>query len=140
MVMFQKTKPLASPFLPFSPNDRFGAGFYNRNMSTKPQNDWHLKDWLKALAVKQSKLLELTDWDKRKTSELVNGKQRYNRDIINEAAWALNLQPYELLMHPADAMEIRNLRNSISLAAERRAIYHFEPDDLSDLSSTRKQQ
>lgn len=63
----------------------------------------------------------------RKTSELVNGKQRYNRDVVNEAAIALNLKPYELLMHPQDAMEIRQLHQSIALAAERRSEYKAQP-------------
>ena len=101
-------------------------------MAQAPQFDWYLADWLKTLRVKQAKLMELADWDKRKTSELVNGKQRYNRDIVNEAAAALNLQPYELLMHPQDAMEIRQLRQSIALAAQRRGDYDPRPESGSN--------
>ena len=52
---------------------------------------------------------------------------------MNEAAAALGLKPFELLMHPAEAAEMRAVRNSISLAAERRLEYKAaHPDDLPD--------
>ncbi|HEV2079416.1 MAG TPA: hypothetical protein VGR19_05915, partial [Allosphingosinicella sp.] len=36
----------------------------------------------------------------------------YYREILNPIADALHLQPYELLMHPEDAMAIRNMIHS----------------------------
>lgn len=49
----------------------------------------------------------------------MNGKSRYNRDIINAVALALHVEPYELLMHPADANRIKRLRQTaIEIAAE----------------------
>lgn len=41
---------------------------------------------------------------------MVAGKQQYTRDAVNELAAYLNIQPFELLMHPADAMALRRLR------------------------------
>lgn len=72
--------------------------------------DWYLGDWLKTLQVSQADLVRLTDYPKAKVSDLVNGKQRYNRDILNDIAHALNIKPFELLMHPSDAMAQRRMR------------------------------
>lgn len=72
--------------------------------------DWHLKEWLAATNTTQADLVRLTDYPKAKVSDLVNGKQRYNRDILNDVAHALNIKPHELLMHPEDAMGLRRMR------------------------------
>lgn len=72
--------------------------------------DWYLTDWLKTLHVSQAELGRRTDYPKAKVSDLVTGKQRYNRDILNDIANALNIKPHELLMHPSDAMAIRRMR------------------------------
>jgi transcriptional regulator with XRE-family HTH domain len=74
--------------------------------------DWHLKDWLKSLRVSQAELCRRTDYPKAKVSDLVTGKQRYNRDILNDIAAALHLEPYELLMDPATAMAQRRFRKA----------------------------
>jgi transcriptional regulator with XRE-family HTH domain len=62
--------------------------------------DWYLKEWLKATTTSQAELVRRTDYPKAKVSDLVTGKQRYNRDILNDIASALNVYPFELLMHP----------------------------------------
>lgn len=72
--------------------------------------DWYLREWLKSTETSQAKLCELTGYPKAKVSELVNGKQRYNRDILNDISLALHLEPHELLMHPEDAMGLRQLK------------------------------
>jgi transcriptional regulator with XRE-family HTH domain len=61
-------------------------------------------------ATSQAELVRRTDYPKAKVSDLVTGKQRYNRDILNDVANALNIHPYELLMHPSDAMAQRRMR------------------------------
>lgn len=86
-------------------NARYQAGPYNLIVL-----DWFLTDWLKTLKVSQAELGRLTDYPKAKVSDLVTGKQRYNRDIMNDIANALNIKPSELLMHPADAMALRRMR------------------------------
>ena len=71
------------------------------------------------LRLRQVQLADRAGWDKRKTSDLVTGKQPYKRDTLNEAALALNIAPYELLMHPDDAMALRRLRDTaVRIAAE----------------------
>lgn len=102
---------------------------YNWNMAV-PTHDWYLADWLQSLALNQTTLSARTGWGKRKTSELVRGIQRYSRDTLNEAADALNLRPFELLLHPADAMEYRQLRESLlRIAAENKLRYVPQPAD-----------
>lgn len=106
-------------------------------MPSQPIHDWYLGDWLATLRMKQVDLMRLTGWDKRKTSMLVSGRQPYQRDVINEAAFALNLQPFELLMHPQDAMALRRLRDSaIAIAADSRSSYRVE--DAADWPDERK--
>ncbi len=76
--------------------------------------DWYLTDWLNSLHVTQAELGRRTDYPKAKVSDLVTGKQRYNRDVLNDIASALNLHPNELLLHPADAMAQRRMRAAAS--------------------------
>ena len=75
--------------------------------------DWYLKEWLAATETSQADLCRLTDYPKAKVSELVNGKQRYNRDILNDISKALNIYPFELLMHPEDAFQQRRMAQAI---------------------------
>ena len=90
-------------------------------MATLDQHDWYLPQWLGTLHVRQADLERLTGWDKRKASFLMNGKQPYKRETVNEAARALNIEPFELLMHPIDAFALRRLRETaLSIAADNR--------------------
>lgn len=85
----------------------------------KPRHDWYFKEWLQTLQLKQADIVAATDWPKSKVSKLVHGDVPYNRDIVNDAADAMNLRPYELLMHPDDAMALRRMRQSaVQIAAE----------------------
>ena len=91
-------------------------------MASIDDHDWYLPQWLGTLHVRQAELERLTGWDKRKASFLMTGKQPYKRETVNEAARALNIQPFELLMHPADAFALRRLRETaLSIAADNRA-------------------
>lgn len=91
----------------FSLNARPRPFLYNPNVL-----DWYLKQWLETLQVSQAELSRRTDYPKAKVSDLVTGKQRYNRDVLNDVAAALHLHPYEVLMHPDDAMAQRRLRRA----------------------------
>ena len=82
-------------------------------------HDWFLKEWLKTLGKKQADLVRDLDWNKAKASLTASGKQPYTREEVNEVSAYLHLHPYELLMHPSDAMALRKLRESaIAIAAE----------------------
>jgi transcriptional regulator with XRE-family HTH domain len=89
-------------------NARYWRGPYNLIVL-----DWYLKEWLAATNTTQADLVRLTDYPKAKISDLATGKQRYNRDILNEIAKALNIYPYELLMSPENAMTLRQMKIAV---------------------------
>lgn len=91
------------------------------------RHDWYLREWLQTLDCSITELRERTGWTHRIASQLTNRKLRWNRDHLCEAAFALHLDPWELLMHPSDAMEVRQLRASVALAADRRLQYDAGP-------------
>ncbi len=83
-----------------------------------PRHDWYLKEWLAALGKKQADIVRDLDWNKARVSLMIRGDQQYTRDAVNELSAYLNLSPYELLMHPDEAMALRRLRTDmIRLAA-----------------------
>lgn len=77
-------------------------------------------------------MIRRTDWSKATASQLYNNKQDYSPKVVNEAAKALNVAPYELLMKPETAMALRRLRqdalrvvedaNSLDQTEPRRAV------------------
>ena len=73
---------------------------------------WFIKEWMDYYQVKQSKMIEMTGWSKASASQIYNGIQDYSPRIVQEAADALNLENYELLMHPDKAMALRRLQAS----------------------------
>lgn len=56
-------------------------------------------------------------WAKASASTLWNGKQRYTQDLVDEVSTWFHIRPYELLMHPADAMALRQLRETAAKIA-----------------------
>lgn len=102
-------------------------------------HDWYLREWLDATGCSVTTLRERTGWTYRITSQMVNRKLRWNRDHLSQAATALHLDPWELLLHPQDAMEIRQLRSQVARAAEKRLDYKAPPreDDSDDGGANR---
>lgn len=90
-----------------------------------PQHDWYLKDWLRTLRKKQADIVRDLDWNKARVSLMIRGEQQYTRDAVNELAAYLSVHPYELLMHPDDAMRLRRLRDDAITLAHRAE----SPDD-----------
>ena len=95
-----------------SRNDYPAAALYYRGMAA-PGHDWYFKEWLRSLGKKQADVVRDLDWNKAKVSLTASGKQPYTRAEINEIADYLHLRPYELLMHPDDAMRLRRLRDEM---------------------------
>lgn len=84
----------------------------------EPRHDWYLKEWIKTLGKRQADIARDLDWNKARVSLMIRGEQQYTRDVVNQLSAYLNLAPYELLMHPDDAMAIRRLRQDIIRVAE----------------------
>ena len=113
----QSKRPLQAKSLDPRNAIRFAWCYYA--LMGKPLHDWYLKEWLRACQKKQADIARDLDWNKAKVSLTASGKQPYDRDDINEIADYLNIRPYELLMHPDDAMALRRLRaDMVRLAHE----------------------
>lgn len=101
-------------------NDLSGLGGYHWRMAAA-RHDWYLREWLRQAGKKQADVVRDLDWNKARVSLMMRGLQPYERDAVNELATYLNIRPYELLMHPDDAMAIRRLRaEMLRLAHETR--------------------
>jgi hypothetical protein len=87
-----------------------GQGGYPVRMSSPPQHDWYLKEWLRATGKKQKDLVKDLDWNKSKASLMVRGLQAYTKEEVNQVADYLNIRPWELLMLPEDAFALRRWR------------------------------
>lgn len=99
------------------PRERFS---YNRNMARRgiPKSPvrWYLREWMAACDMGkrggQTKMRELTGWSPATMSQLYNNQQDYNSKILEEAAAALGIEPFELLIPPDRAMALRKLRET----------------------------
>lgn len=95
--------------------------------------DWYLREWLDYYRMSQADLMRLTDWDRRKASHLVTGRQPYKRDDVNEAARALNLAAFELLIHPDEAFAYRRMKSdAVRWVAENPQTFAATEDLASD--------
>lgn len=93
------------------PNDFGWLPWYDPGMAD-PRHDWYLKQWLKSLGKIQEDVARDLGWNKAKVSLTANGKQPYTREEINEIAFYLNIEPFELLLPPERAMSLRQFRAS----------------------------
>lgn len=83
------------------------------------ESDWHIAEWLAHARKRQADLVNDLGWSRRKASDVCNGVQPYKRDIVNELAEWLGVEPYELLMRPDEAIQLRHLRQAmIAIAAQ----------------------
>lgn len=80
------------------------------------QINWYLREWMTMLHPKergrQAWMMGLTGWSKATMSQLYNNEQDYSPLKVNEAAKALNAEPWELLMPPERAMALRRIRST----------------------------
>ncbi|KQM88632.1 hypothetical protein ASE67_02510 [Sphingomonas sp. Leaf23] len=66
----------------------------------------------------QARMMELTGWSKATMNQLYNGKQNFNPEILETAAVALHVEPFELLIPPERAMALRSFRDTAALVAK----------------------
>lgn len=67
---------------------------------------------------RQAALVNELGWNKSKANLVWHGKQQYTRATVNEVAAWLDIQPYELLMLPSDALQLRQFRQAaLAIAA-----------------------
>lgn len=76
------------------------------------QPDWYLPQWMHTLKVSQAKLARECGWNGSTMHGIYHGRTNYYRDIVNLVASKLRIAPFELLMHPDEAMAYRRFRAS----------------------------
>lgn len=79
--------------------------------------DWHLQAWMTHFGKKQAALVNELGWDKSTANFIWHGKRPYQRKHINEVARWLDIEPYELLMSPHEALSLRQLRTAAKAIA-----------------------
>ncbi len=110
-----------------------------RTSNTVIGPDWHLVEWMRTLKVSQADIMRETGCGKARMSEIANGKTNYYREIVNDLARVLKVQPYELLMAPEEAMAIRRMRESaLQIAADNRATFTPAPPESARLDPSRR--
>lgn len=87
-------------------------------MAAPSGHDWFLLEWFAALGKKQRDLITGLDYQPAQAHRLWHGLQPYRRDNVEEISALLNIAPYELLMHPEEAMALRRLRSVIAEVAK----------------------
>jgi transcriptional regulator with XRE-family HTH domain len=87
---------------------------------------WYLAEWAEIRGKRQADAQRELGWPKATASELWNGNQRYTQNLVDQVAAWLDLKPYELLMAPAEAEALRQVRAAAyAIAAE--SGQDFEP-------------
>lgn len=72
--------------------------------------DWFLADWMDSKQITQADLCRSTGWSKATVNDIYHGRTEYYRAIVNQLATALRMDPWELLMTPAEANRIKRWR------------------------------
>ncbi len=110
-------------------NDDASTRPHNVNVTEEPESDWYLKAWAERLGKRQADLVTELGWLKNHAHRRWHGIQPYRRDFVNEVAAWLGIEPFELLMPPERAIQLRQLAQSaLAIAAESgKAFAPLEP-------------
>jgi len=83
--------------------------------------DWYVREWGDRLGKKQAGLVSELNIHKNTAHRLWTGKQPYRRDFVNAISRWFNIEPYELLMPPDEAIALRRIRETaMQIAADER--------------------
>lgn len=81
--------------------------------------NWYLQEWMAHFGKIQADLSKELGWDKARANFHYHSKQQYRRDTVNELAQWLGIEPFELLIPPERALEIRDVFERLRLIATR---------------------
>jgi hypothetical protein len=90
---------------------------HDLNMAPNETHDWYLREWFATMGMKQRDLVTKLDYQPALAHALWHSVQRYRRDHVDQISALLNIQPYELLMPPEEAMAMRRLKSAIAEVA-----------------------
>ena len=92
--------------------------------------DWFLADWMRTMDVSQADIARETGWNASTVHGIYHGRTEYYRAIVNRLATVLRVEPFELLMHPDEAMAIRRMRGAaLQIAADQRTPFRAQEPD-----------
>lgn len=86
-------------------------------MAAPAHHGWYLQEWFATLDRIQFDLVTELGYHRGTAHKLWHGLQPYRRDNVEDIAAMLNIQPWELLMPPEEAMSLRKLRSAIAEVA-----------------------
>lgn len=72
---------------------------------------WYAREWLQYFDKAQADLIRDLGYSRAKASDVWNG-QPYRQELVDDLAPYLNLEPYEMLLPPDQAMALRQYRAS----------------------------
>lgn len=97
-------------------------------MGEKTDSDWYFQGWMIHFGKRQASLVNELGWDKARASYVWHGRIPYRRDVVNEVANWLGIRPFELLMPPAEALALRQLKETaFAIAAEQGVDFEGPP-------------
>lgn len=111
----------SSPQVHKGGDDAAARRFTYCGMTDAREPDWYLQEWAAELGKKQADLVSELGWLKNAAHRIWHGKQPYRRDILNQVARWMNIEPYELLMPPQEALSLRGMRDSAAAIVAARA-------------------
>lgn len=97
-------------------------------MPIRERQRWFLREWIKYRGLTQDKFRQRLGISKGRMSDLVSGKERYNRDHLWEFAEILDCEPWELINRnpleppPADMASIADTIQRIPIDERERAL------------------
>ena len=97
----------------FEHGDR-GAQSFQYNCVSDSAPDWHLQAWMQYRGKRQADLVKELGWAKGRANKFFHSQHPYRREVVNELARWLDIEPWELLMEPARALKIRRLTEAVS--------------------------
>lgn len=83
---------------------------------------WYLPEWGAYFGKIQADAQRELGWPRAKTSDLWNGKQRYTQETVDEVSRWFGIDPFELLMPPAEAVAMRQFRSAARTIAGQEAL------------------
>lgn len=124
--MFGYSEHLVKRCVLISPVALASPRSYPPNMANKkPQktqadfkHTWFIQEWMALASKRQADMIRELDMSRAVASSVWNGQQ-YTQTLIDQLAPWLHARPWELLMHPDEAMAIRRMREAaVRIAAE----------------------
>lgn len=109
-------------------------------VQTDFQHTWYLQEWMAQSGPPkiQADMIRELSWSRAKASDVYNWQQ-YTQELIDVLAPWLNVEPYELLLHPSRAMAIRSMRkDAIRIAATETAISQTPPEPADEAPAPRR--